>query len=73
MAEKMGEAIGVVEVYEEYQKLKEKYCSPDLKIQVMLNKANTGEIKVGIGNASDTVRKWIQLLNTYYDYNPTRE
>ena len=26
MAEKMGEAIGVVEVYEEYQELKEKYC-----------------------------------------------
>ena len=73
MSDQLDKARGIVEVYDTYETLKDKYCSSDLKIQVMLKKANTEDITKGIGEASDTVRKWVKMLNDYYDYNPTRD
>ena len=73
LGKKMDNAKGVVEIYEEYQKLKEKYGSSDLSIQVLLGKANVDEVKEGIGKASDKVRKWLTLLNSYYDYTLERQ
>ena len=65
MSKQLDKAKGIVKVYETFETLKDKYCSPDLMLQVMLKKVNTEEIKKGIGEASESVRKWVSMLNKY--------
>ena len=70
---RFDEAKNIVGMYAKYDTLKDKYYSAGLMAQVILRTVNVQETKDGIQETIVEVNKWVNALNRYYDWEPTRE
>ena len=70
---RFDEAKNIVAMYAKYDTLKDKYCSAGLMAQVILRTVNVQETKDGIQETIVEVNNWVNALNRYYDWEPTRE
>ena len=73
MNTRFGEAEEIVRLYDAFEILRGKYCSPDLMIKVIQGKSDDEAIKRGVQEAMVDIKNWAAKLNGYYTLEPTKE
>ena len=71
--ERFDQAKSIVQRYNNFLTLKDRYSAPDLMLQVLMGELDVDAITRGVKDALVDAKKWIEDLNRFFNWNPTRD
>ena len=71
--ERFDQAKSIVQRYNNSLTLKDRYSAPDLMLQVLMGELDVDAITRGVKDALVDAKKWIEDLNRFFNWNPTRD
>ena len=71
--ERFDQAKSIVQRYNNFLTLKDRYSAPDLMLHVLMGELDVDAITKGVKDALVDAKKWIEDLNRFFNWNPTRD